>query len=69
VNVLKIKTGEFIMMKFLKDESGATAIEYGLLAALMGVAIVGVGSSFKSNITDGFTKIGEEFKANTTQDW
>ncbi|MEM1422095.1 MAG: Flp family type IVb pilin [Pseudomonadota bacterium] len=27
--------------KFLKDESGATAIEYTLLAALIGVAIIG----------------------------
>ena len=25
---------------FMKDESGATAIEYGLLAALIGVAII-----------------------------
>jgi len=28
--------------KFLKDESGATAIEYGLIAALVSVAIIGV---------------------------
>jgi pilus assembly protein Flp/PilA len=27
--------------KFLKDESGATAIEYGLIAALVSVAIIG----------------------------
>ncbi|MEL6277725.1 MAG: Flp family type IVb pilin [Pseudomonadota bacterium] len=27
--------------KFFKDESGATAIEYTLLAALIGVAIIG----------------------------
>lgn len=26
--------------KFLKDESGATAIEYGLIAALVGVTII-----------------------------
>lgn len=26
---------------FAKDESGATAIEYGLIAALVGVAIIG----------------------------
>ena len=26
--------------RFLKDESGATAIEYGLIAALVGVAII-----------------------------
>ena len=28
--------------KFLKDESGATAIEYGLIAALVSVAIIAV---------------------------
>jgi pilus assembly protein Flp/PilA len=30
-----------IAKKFMKDESGATAIEYGLIAALVAVAIVG----------------------------
>jgi pilus assembly protein Flp/PilA len=28
------------MKKFLKDESGATAIEYGLIAAAMGLCLV-----------------------------
>ena len=28
------------LIKFLKDEEGVTAIEYGLIAALVGVAIV-----------------------------
>ena len=28
--------------RFVKDESGATAIEYGLIAALIAVAIIGV---------------------------
>lgn len=29
-----------LVMRFVKDESGATAIEYGLIAAGIGVAIV-----------------------------
>lgn len=29
-----------IFTRFVKDESGATAIEYGLIAALIGVAII-----------------------------
>lgn len=29
------------MMRFLREESGATAIEYGLIASLISVAIVG----------------------------
>lgn len=28
------------VIRFLRDESGATAIEYGLLAALIGIAII-----------------------------
>ena len=30
-----------LVTRFIKDESGATAIEYGLMAALIGVAIIG----------------------------
>jgi pilus assembly protein Flp/PilA len=30
------------MKKFINDESGATAIEYGLIAAAMGLMLVGV---------------------------
>jgi pilus assembly protein Flp/PilA len=29
-----------IVTRFLKDESGATAIEYGLIAAIVGVGII-----------------------------
>ncbi|GHB18806.1 components of type IV pilus, pilin subunit [Pseudovibrio japonicus] len=38
--------------KFLKDESGATAIEYGLIAGLISVVIIG-----------GVTTAGEEVSA------
>ena len=41
-----------LMVRFLKDESGATAIEYGLIAAGIGVFIItavnGVGTSLDS---------------------
>ncbi|WP_072372781.1 Flp family type IVb pilin [Hyphomicrobium sp. NDB2Meth4] len=40
------------LSRFAQDESGATAIEYGLIAALIGVAIVGaageVGTQLKT---------------------
>ncbi|OKL43125.1 Flp family type IVb pilin [Pseudovibrio exalbescens] len=39
--------------KFLKDESGATAIEYGLIAALIALAIVGGVTALGSSL-DGF---------------
>ena len=41
-----------ILMRFAKDESGATAIEYGLIAAGISVAIIavvqGVGTNLKT---------------------
>lgn len=42
--------------RFLKDESGATAIEYGLIAALIAAvlisALTAVGTSLKTKFTD-----------------
>jgi len=46
------------MKKFLKDESGATAIEYGLIAAAMGVALVVVMPSLANKITVQFSSLG-----------
>ena len=44
-----------LVTRFLKDESGATAIEYGLIAAGISVAIItilkGVGTKLKSTFT------------------
>ena len=44
------------LAKFAKCESGATAIEYGLIAALIGVAIItvvnNVGGEIKGTFTD-----------------
>ena len=44
-----------LVTRFLKDESGATAIEYGLIAAGIAVAIItilkGVGTKLKSTFT------------------
>ena len=43
-----------IMKKFLKDESGATAIEYGLIAAAMGLGLVTVMPTLAGSITGKF---------------
>ncbi|MCA0433817.1 MAG: Flp family type IVb pilin [Proteobacteria bacterium] len=45
------------MKKFFKDESGATAIEYGLIAAAMGLALVAVMPLLATAITDTFTTL------------
>lgn len=43
--------------RFLKDESGATAIEYGLIAALIAVAIIGAVTTLGGSLTDIFERI------------
>jgi pilus assembly protein Flp/PilA len=44
-----------LLVRFMKNESGATAIEYGLIAAGISVAIIavvqGVGTSLKTTFT------------------
>ena len=43
--------------RFVKDESGATAIEYGLIAALIAVGIIAAGRSLGSQISATFNTI------------
>jgi pilus assembly protein Flp/PilA len=44
--------------RFMKDESGATAIEYGLIAALIAVVIVTAVSVVGTKLNTTFTEIG-----------
>ncbi|HAT86028.1 Flp family type IVb pilin [Cohaesibacter gelatinilyticus] len=44
--------------RFLNDESGATAIEYALLAGLIGVGIVAAAGTLEDAITALFNRIG-----------
>ena len=48
--------------RFLKDESGATAIEYGLIAALISVVIVTALTTIGTNLNTAFTGIGTTLK-------
>ncbi len=43
--------------RFMTDESGATAIEYGLIAALIAVVIVGAVTAIGKSLTNTFNKI------------
>jgi pilus assembly protein Flp/PilA len=45
------------VVAFLKNESGATAIEYGLIAAGIAVAIITIVQSLGSTLTTKFTEI------------
>jgi len=49
-----------IAKKFLKDEGGATAIEYGLIAALVAVAIVGALTTLGTGLTTMFGKVNSD---------
>jgi pilus assembly protein Flp/PilA len=46
-----------IFTKFLADESGATAIEYGLIAAGISLAIIAVVNGLGTNLNNKFTSI------------
>jgi pilus assembly protein Flp/PilA len=48
--------------QFLADESGATAIEYGLIAAGIALAIIAVVNGLGSNIKGKFTSINTSLK-------
>ncbi|HET7678887.1 MAG TPA: Flp family type IVb pilin [Xanthobacteraceae bacterium] len=43
--------------RFLRDESGATAIEYGLIAAGIAVAIITMVNTIGTSLNDKFTDI------------
>jgi pilus assembly protein Flp/PilA len=46
-----------LVTKFLNDESGATAIEYGLIAAGISVAIIAVVQGLGTKLTSTFTTV------------
>lgn len=47
-----------IARRFLKARSGATAIEYGLIAGLIGVVIIGAVQGVGSSISGKFNAVG-----------
>jgi pilus assembly protein Flp/PilA len=50
------------MKKFINDESGATAIEYGLIAAAMAVCLLAAMPKITTALTTKFTSIGSSLK-------
>jgi pilus assembly protein Flp/PilA len=51
-----------IWMKFWADESGATAIEYGLIAAGISLAIISVVNGLGTGLKTKFTSISSSLK-------
>ena len=50
------------VVRFGNDESGATAIEYGLIAALIAVGIIGAARLLGSQISTTFNTVTDEMK-------
>lgn len=48
--------------KLARDEQGATAIEYGLIAALIAVALISSLGALEDSITGTFTRVGASMK-------
>jgi pilus assembly protein Flp/PilA len=48
--------------RFVKDQSGATAIEYGLIAAIVGVGLIAALTSLKGGIETTYGKVETELK-------
>jgi len=48
-----------LVSRFMKDESGATAIEYGLIAAGISVAIIAVVQGLGTKLNSTFTAVKE----------
>lgn len=46
-----------LFARFAKDESGATAIEYGLIAALIALAITAGATTLGKSLSNEFTRI------------
>jgi len=49
-----------LINRFVKDESGATAIEYGLIAGLLSIVIIGALTLTGGSLTDVFTSISTQ---------
>ena len=50
--------------KFMSDESGATAIEYGLIAALIAVVIIAAVTALGTNISSRFNQVATAIGTN-----
>lgn len=49
-----------LTIRFMKDKSGATAIEYGLIAALVGVAIITAVTTLGTKLSGTFSNVSAQ---------
>ncbi len=51
-----------VLARFVKDQSGATAIEYGLIAALVSIAIIGALTTLGTKLSANFGNVSGQLK-------
>ena len=51
-----------IFSRFVRDDSGATAIEYGLIAALIAVVVIGAVTAVGSGLSTTFDTVSSKVK-------
>jgi pilus assembly protein Flp/PilA len=54
---------QILLSRFLNDESGVTAVEYGLIAALISVVIIGAAGLVGTQLAAIFTRISAQLAA------
>jgi pilus assembly protein Flp/PilA len=58
-----METGMLAIRKFIKNSKGATAIEYGLIAALIAVAAIAAMKGLGSKLTTTFQNVSSNMSA------
>jgi pilus assembly protein Flp/PilA len=61
-----METGMKTIRKFFKNSKGATAIEYGLIAALIAVAAIAAMQGLGNSLSGTFNNVGTKLNASTT---
>lgn len=56
-----------LIARYTKDESGATAIEYGLIAGLLSIVIIAAVTAVGGGLTETFCSIGEALGADACE--
>ena len=55
-----------LVTRFIEDESGATAIEYGLIAALISVALIAGASALGNGVNNKFQEVSDALNSANT---
>jgi pilus assembly protein Flp/PilA len=59
---MKRRTPSDVIRAFVSDERGATSIEYGMIAALISIAIVSAATQLGANVSNVWGKVADNMK-------